>query len=252
MSEQDAKLDKSTAEMLDDQQQEAPEAHPKTRSRKLTKKMQAVIGVIVVVVIAAGAGFWVWHEQPSFCNAICHAPMDPYLPTYQSEPGQASIDKWGNPVSDASSMLAATHRVEGDSCLDCHVPTIGEQISEAGSWVSGGYTYIENPTYGGVITERNAGQLTDARGVEGDEFCLNDSCHHVSDDGSELATRADLEATTADYRINPHSSQHGDVACTTCHKAHRASVNYCTQCHGNAEVPAGWLSVSQANDLTRP
>lgn len=54
-----------------------------------------IVTVVAIVVIAlAGAGFWVWHQQPSFCNAICHRPMDRYVETYES----------GN-----SSMLSAVH-----------------------------------------------------------------------------------------------------------------------------------------------
>lgn len=33
--------------------------------RKRTKRLIA-LGVAAAVVVAAGAGFWVWHEQPSF------------------------------------------------------------------------------------------------------------------------------------------------------------------------------------------
>ena len=46
------------------------------------------------------SGFWVWHEQPSFCAAICHTPMDEYLETYEQEPGTTGVDKWGNEVRD--------------------------------------------------------------------------------------------------------------------------------------------------------
>ena len=36
-----------------------------------------IVGVVVaVVLVCAGGGFYVWHNQPSFCNAICHEPMD--------------------------------------------------------------------------------------------------------------------------------------------------------------------------------
>ena len=32
------------------------------------------------VAIVAGAAFAEpWHEQPSFCNAVCHNPMDAYV-----------------------------------------------------------------------------------------------------------------------------------------------------------------------------
>ena len=54
------------------------QAMPDERTAKLArrKKRGIVVGVIVAVIVVAGAGFWVWHEQPSFCNAICHSPMD--------------------------------------------------------------------------------------------------------------------------------------------------------------------------------
>ena len=45
--------------------------------KRKRKKWPITVGVIAVVLVVAGAGFWVWHEQPSFCNAICHTPMDP-------------------------------------------------------------------------------------------------------------------------------------------------------------------------------
>ncbi len=32
------------------------------------------------------------------------------------------------------------------------------------------------------------------------------------------------------------------------HKAHRASVMYCTQCHAQAEAPEGWLSMAESNN----
>ena len=82
--------------------------------RKRTKRLIA-LGVAAAVVVAAGAGFWVWHEQPSFCNAICHTPMDPYVEDY---------------YADDATLLAASHRVADVSCLDCHVPTLSEQLAE--------------------------------------------------------------------------------------------------------------------------
>ena len=111
---------------------EEPAAEGDAAPKKKRKKWPVVVGVVVAVLVVAGAGFFVWHEQPSFCNAICHTPMDPYLPTYEAEPGQAAVDKWGNDVEDASGMMAAVHRVSKDqggaeaTCMSCHVPTIGD------------------------------------------------------------------------------------------------------------------------------
>ncbi len=48
---------------------------------------------------------------------------------------------------------------------------------------------------------------------------------------------------------NSHWAHHEELECTTCHKAHRASVMYCTQCHAQAEVPESWLSMAESNNL---
>lgn len=235
MSEDETKEEAATE--ADATEAAAPEdsATKEAAPKKKGKKWPIVVGVVVVVLIAAGAGFFVWHEQPSFCNAICHTPMDPYLPTYEAEPGQPATDKWGNDVKDASSMLAPVHRAAGKTCMDCHVPTIGEQLSEGASWVTGNYYY--------PLEERDTEQLVAARGIEPDQFCLNEACHNM--------TRDDLIKATADKgKYNPHVAQHGERACSDCHKAHRASVNACTQCHPSAYVPDGWLTAEEASKLT--
>ena len=118
--------------------------------------------------------------------------------------------------------------------MSCHVPTLSEQMSEGINWVTGNYVY--------PLEERDTDMLTEARGLDGDEFCLNESCHNL--------TRDDLVKATSGMEFNPHKAQHGAIECSECHKAHRASVMYCTQCHSEAEVPEGWLTVAEANKLS--
>lgn len=198
------------------------------------RKWPLVAGVVALVLVVAGMGFWVWHEQPSFCGAMCHTPMQSYVETYEQPLGQAGVDKWGNQVEDTSSMLAVAHRADGQTCLSCHVPTIGEQVAEGMSWVTGGY--------GVPLGEATLADLTAARGLDEDAFCLNESCHNL--------TRENLVDATATMARNPHLAYHGDISCGQCHKAHRASVNYCTQCHNDAETPTGWLTVNQDTQLS--
>ncbi|MCL1798092.1 MAG: cytochrome c3 family protein [Eggerthellaceae bacterium] len=229
---------------------DAQEVSPK----KKKKKLPLVLGVLFAVFILAGAGFWFWHEQPSFCSAICHTPMDPYGKTFEYSSGQPGIDKWGNEVSNAGAMLSVAHKEKDVDCLACHVPSIGEQITEGLHWVAGSY---EKPLY-----ERDLENLVEARGIEPEQFCLNDSCHHVSSAGADIKSREDLSKAMADELRNPHrivteqekkeQPQHEEQACSTCHKAHRASVNYCTQCHIDAPVPDGWLTVVQSLKLDKP
>ena len=53
------------------------ESTPSGPAPKRKRARAAIIaGVTAAIIIVAGAGFWVWHEQPSFCGAICHTPMD--------------------------------------------------------------------------------------------------------------------------------------------------------------------------------
>lgn len=213
----------------------AAKAEGKSSKRK---KWPIVIGVVAVVLVAAGAGFWVWHEQPSFCNAICHSPMDPYLEMWESEPDQPGVDKYGNAVENASSMMAIAHKYVGDegglTCLGCHEPTLQEQMSEGLMWATGGYVF--------PLEERSTNELMRWHMEEGDSFCLNEACHNM--------TRNDLVAATADLEPrNPHAQIHGELACSDCHKAHRASVNYCSQCHDDAPIPEGWLSWHESEKL---
>jgi hypothetical protein len=222
---------------------EGKEVSPKRKNRRLP----IIVGTVVVVLAIAGAGFWVWHEQPSFCGAICHTPMDSYLTTYNQEAGTEGVDKWGNTVENTDSMLAVVHKSQGLTCLSCHTPVISEQITEGLGWISGNYSVVQTETQQFVPTERNLTQLTAASGVASEQFCLKSGCH-TNSDGSVM-TRDDLVEKTSDMKRNPHSQPHGEVACTECHKAHRASTVYCSKCHTDADIPDGWISYSESEKL---
>ncbi len=225
----------------------APSGSADASPRRKNRKLPVVIGVVVVVLAVAGGGFWVWHEQPSFCNAICHTPMDGYLTTYEATPGEPATDKWGNEVSDASSMLAPVHAQAGVTCVQCHVPQLAEQVGEGLSWVAGSYNVSQTIDERFVPEEKSLSDLTEARGIASEQFCLNSGCHS-NDDGSAM-TRDDLVEKTSDMKRNPHVQQHGEVACSECHKAHRASTVYCSKCHSDTTIPDGWISYSEAESL---
>ncbi len=216
---------------------EAAPATPNSKALKRRKRGIA-IGVICAIVVVAGAGFWVWHEQPSFCNAICHSPMDPALETYEGNSGESGVDKWGNPVEDMGTLMVVQHKEAADTvCLDCHVPTIDQQIGEGVHWVSGTYDY---PLDECSLTDLNAYRHLSSA----DEFCLNEGCHNM--------TRDDLARATGGQKYNPHATiaGHRQLECSDCHKAHRQSVMACTRCHDEANVPEGWLSADESAEIT--
>ena len=91
------------------------------------RRAPIVCAVVAVVLVCAGGGFYVWHNQPGFCNAICHEPMDYYVDGYYGE-GDA-----------AHAQLAVAHQQEGVTCLQCHEATLEAQINEGTAWVSGAF-----------------------------------------------------------------------------------------------------------------
>lgn len=210
-------------------------AEPAAKNGK--KKWPIVLAIVVVVLVVAGIGMWTWHEQPSFCNAFCHTPMDTYVETAASTPNTATTDKWGNAVSNSNAMLSVVHAQSGVNCLGCHVPSLSQQLGEVGETITGNYYYpLAEVSLSELMT--NAGNTASA-----DSFCLKSGCHDM--------TRTDLTAATADMSFNPHRWQHGEIACSECHKSHRASVFYCTQCHSEAasSMPDGWVTYSEGQKL---
>ena len=201
-------------------------------------------GVIVAVLAVAGAGMWAWHETPAFCGAICHAPMDAYLDTYDN----GTTDKFGNALDDTArtSMLSYAHKgYDHTTCLDCHVPVLDQQISEGMEWVSGTYAVIPRDDGMNYLRSRTLAELTEASGVDEEAFCLNESCHPATPDREALAKWTECFGSP----YNPHLTRHGEVDCGTCHKGHSQSVNYCTECHPSAPVPEGWLTMAQAREM---
>lgn len=235
--------------MADKIKDKAAEAEPATSPAPKKKKNKIkIVGIVVGVIVVLGIGLFIWHEQPSFCNAICHTPMDAYGDTYM----KADVDKYGNSLTEeeAMAMMAVAHKEKaGYTCMKCHLPVLGQQVNEAMHWVSGSYTIEGHNQLGqAILEERTLDELAEGIGLaSGDEFCLRSGCH-VNSDGSVM-TREDLLAKTANLspKYNPHnSSQHGEISCGQCHKGHSQSVNNCTQCHTDAPVPNGWVSYAEA------
>ena len=101
--------------------------------KKPRRRGWIVAGVVAAVIVVAGAGFWVWHEQPSFCNAICHSPMDYYVETYDDDNPQLGV---------------TAHAKAGEACLDCHTAELTTQVAEVCAWVSDTYPMTEDGKIG--------------------------------------------------------------------------------------------------------
>lgn len=186
-------------------------------TKKTRKRWPVVVGIVAVVLVVAGVGFNAWHEQPTFCNAICHSPMDSHVEQYYSED---------------ETVLVTPHAQASIDCLDCHVPTMSEQVSEAAAWIQGDFSDPIESKSSEIATR---------------DFCLR--CH---DDGNESTGMDwdDIVASTANYGgdigVNPHASHIGNMDCGSCHKVHDQSEMYCNQCH-HLDMPDGWTSTQAGN-----
>ena len=165
-------------------------------AEKKRSKKGIILAVIVVGIVALGAGFWVWHNTPGFCGTMCHDTMGEHL------------DNFNGTDATKGAGLAKVHADEKLGCLDCHEAELSVQIAEAKAQLEGKHD--------------NLG-LADRYYID-NEKCL--SCHEGSYDKLMLKTE-DL----GDY--NPHNSPHGQINCNECHKGHAAQVDTCGQCHPN-------------------
>ena len=165
----------------------------------MSRKRIVLFGVLLGVVILGGVGavvLWEYHERPEFCGT-CHI-MDPYLESWQ-----------------ASDYGANAHAEYDVACLDCHVPTLEQQVNEFVVYVQGDY---EIP-------------LPELKYPK--EDCLQ--CHEHGSYAELIEKSAYLEEEVG---ANPHNSHWGEMECRLCHKMHKESEEYCAQCHSwGFEVP---------------
>jgi hypothetical protein len=215
----EAEMDEETQEKVKRLRELAAEESEASAPKKKPKKKFIIMGSVAAVLIIAIVGGLAWHEQPSFCNAICHTPMDPYVESFDTNTSVVAAQ------ADLTTQLSVTTHKESEQnleCLDCHVPSIGEQISEGMKWVTGDYTV--------PLAEME---------YDGEEFCLRSGCH------VDINSKDDLKPLLAAQERNPHNNhQSSGLDCADCHKTHEQSVMQCTQCHSDAEVPEGWVTYS--------
>ena len=192
----------------------APGSASGTAPKKPRRRGWIVAGVVAAVIVVAGAGFWVWHEQPSFCNAICHSPMDYYVETYDD----------GNPQ-----LGVTAHAKAGEACLDCHTAELTTQVAEVCAWVSDTYPMTEDGT-----------MLATGKQFASEEFCARPECHHAAGTSFDEITANLWGFADNDEKYNPHAS-HQDMAleCGDCHKIHENQVLVCNECH-DLTLPEGW------------
>lgn len=168
------------------------------------RKIWVILGIAVVVIIGAGVAGWEYHKKPQFCATMCHL-MEPYEQSWSS-----------------SDFEVRAHAEDGIVCLDCHEPTIKQQIEEVIAYVSKDF---DDP-----LRERKLPM----------ETCLSCKEHGTYQEMVEVTQPLEEE-----WGRNPHNSHWGEMECSLCHNMHRPSVNYCASCH-QVPMPDGWVIPSDS------
>ena len=220
-------------------QESAKEAKAVAKEKKPKKKRGAGFKVLIVVlvvfgVLAAGGGivYGVFHNNPYFCNFICHTPMDPYVDSYMENKSVSPYQ-----ANSKATLGVVNHREAGITCLDCHNDGLGAQIKEGFAWITGSYTLPLELTI--VMGDPKPGERN------GEEFCLSSGCHAGISNMADLAAKNVLPRNP---HVQPSSQPHLPFDCSGCHQLHEQSVLWCTQCHVELKVPNNWLSQKEAND----
>ena len=214
----------------------APEEEPITSTEETSNKPKKkgkgrviLLTVVIAVVLLCGGGGIVYatqHDNPQFCNAVCHVPMTPYVESFMDG---TSVNPQQTDLNGPISLAVHIENNEDMSCLTCHDDGIASQIQEGITWVTGNYTLPLELTM--TIKEPTA-----AHQRSGITTCLESGCH------AGITTLDDLKKATADDHRNPHDSHNGAQDCSSCHQMHEQSVQTCSQCHGDTHIPDGWIS----------
>ncbi len=206
----------SDEEKVNTEQTEVRKSGIPTPGRRVWPVIMSIIAVVGVVVVI---GFLHWHEEPTFCSSLCHSTMATYVDGYYS--GDEGLEVTAHSDADVT-------------CLGCH-------------WTQAKMLDLVNEVYKYAF-DLYTDPLTDM-GSEfiNDEFC--GACH----DGETAPTK---EEATADWAEDPHNipdiafHESIDASCSSCHSIHNASTMICSECHSDATVPTGWISLAPQTTTT--
>lgn len=121
------------------------------------------------------------------------------------------VDSWKN-----SDFLAHKHGTAKVACAECHKLSAKQKNRNV--------VAFKNKKYKSPLEEREYG---------------NDLCFGCHGSYQEVRERTKDFGAKGLLR-NPHESHYGDLDCNMCHKMHRTSIDYCSQCHETGVNKPGW------------
>ncbi len=154
-------------------------------------------------------------KRPEFC-VMCHP--DPYYTSWED-----------------SEYLAATHAKAAISCQTCHPRSIGTVMRNIVTELKGSYR-LKRMRVKKEVCFRCHAHASYAELIE--------RTNYIKPDGARRSEPSAGGERSPDWYTaqNPHRAYHYDVLdCRLCHKMHRPSEDYCSECHEGATSDAGWI-----------
>jgi hypothetical protein len=166
-------------------------------------------------------------KRPEFC-IYCHP--DPYYTSWED-----------------SDYLAATHARAAIPCQACHPRSVSTAMGNIVTQLKGSYRLRR------LRVSKQACFQCHAH----DSYAeLIERTKHIGPDPSTIAEPAsDGERSEVWFAAqNPHKERHyGEMNCRICHKMHRPSLDYCSECHEAATSLAGWtIQVRRKGPIPTP
>lgn len=179
---------------------------------------KAIVAVVVLLMGLASMGTVGLRDglkRPEFC-VLCHP--DPYYTSWED-----------------SEHLAAAHAKAAIPCQTCHPRGVVTAMGNIVTQLKGNYRLRR------MRVGREACFQCHAHASYAE---LTERTNYINPDtAARVEAPADAERSP-NWQLaqNPHRAYHyGEVDCRMCHKMHRSSEDYCSECHEPATADEGWI-----------
>jgi hypothetical protein len=184
----------------------------------MSRALKVIVAVAVLLAGLASMGAVGLRDglkRPEFC-VLCHP--DPYYTSWED-----------------SEHLAAAHGRAAIPCQICHPRGVATAVQNIVTQISGDYR---------LRRMRIKKEACFRCHAHADYAELIERTDHIGPGAGAIREAPKEGERSANWYLaqNPHRAYHyGEVECHLCHRMHRASEDYCSECHEPATSAAEWI-----------
>jgi hypothetical protein len=196
----------------------------------MPKAANIIVAVVLALVGLASMGAVALNDsiqRPEYC-VNCHP--DPYYTSWEE-----------------SDYLAAAHARAAIPCQGCHPKSLVDAVANIVTEVQG-HVRLRRLRVSKEACFQCHAHGNYAELIERTEYIKLDASLPTESSNGDKPPKAWVAAQ------NPHNFYHwGEMDCRICHKMHRASEDYCSECHEASASGAGWtIQVRRKGHIPAP